>query len=154
METASMRKVFTVCAKVAKPIVVGQDEINGRRQLIPIIEGTLEGSNLHGVILPGGVDSQVICPNGICELSARYGIKLDDGSSIYIENNGIRTVPDEYVEKVKNGEFIDPNLYYFCTKPEFEVYGESVQWLKKQMFICKATRLPDQVLLNYYVVDK
>lgn len=154
MESSGLKKVFTIAVKVAKPIVVGHDGINGRRQLIPILEGTIEGEGIHGIVLPGGVDSQVIRPNGICELSARYGVKLDDGASMYIENNGIRTVPDEYVEKVKNGEFIDPNLYYFCTKPEFELYGESVQWIKKKMFICKAKRLPDQVLLDYYVIEQ
>ncbi len=57
---------------------LGQDDVNGRRQLIPITEGELKGEDLngnpiHGVCLPGGVDSQVIRPNGICELSARYG---------------------------------------------------------------------------------
>lgn len=147
------KKVFTIKVKVAPPIVVGHDDINGRRQLIPITSGTLEGDTMHGEVLPGGVDSQVIRPDGICELSARYGVRLSDGSSFYVENNGIRTVPDEYVEKVKNGEFIDPSLYYFCTTPHFEVFGEQLDWMRKKIFLCKATRLPDQVLLDYFVIE-
>ena len=75
------KKIFTITVKVDTPVVVGQDEISGRRQLIPILSGTLEGETMHGEVLPGGVDSQVIRPDGICELSARYGVKLDDGSS-------------------------------------------------------------------------
>ena len=145
-------KVFRIAVKVDKPIVVGQNEINGRRQLIPIISGTLEGENMSGEVLPGGVDCQVIRPNGVCELSARYGVRLSDGSSFYVENNGIRTVPDEYVEKVKNGEFVDASLYYFCTTPHFEVFGENLNWMCKRVFYCKAIRLPDQVLLDYYVI--
>lgn len=153
-----MRLLFNITVKVDTPIVVGQDDINGRRQLIPITEGKLVGNDIYGqpitgICLPGGVDSQVIRPNGVCELSARYGIRLSDGRSFYIENNGLRTVPDAYVEKVCNGEFIDPSLYYFATKPTFEVYDVSLNWLEKQLFICKATRLPDQVVLNYYIID-
>lgn len=145
-----MEKVFTIAVKVEKPILVGQDEISGRRQLIPILSGDLFGENIKGTVLPGGVDSQVIRPNGVCELSARYAVKLDDGESFYIENNGIRTVPEEYVEKVKNGEFIDPDLYYFRTVPKFEVYSEKYKWLTTSLFTCMAKRYVDRVELDFY----
>ena len=153
-----MRLLFEISVAVDTPIVIGQDEVNGRRQLIPITSGTVKGEDLfgnvfNGIVLPGGVDSQVIRPNGTCELSARYGVKLDDGRSFYIENNGIRTVPDEYAEIVKNGGFVDPSLYYFATKPTFEVFDRSLEWMEKHIFICKATRKPDAVILSYYVIE-
>ena len=149
----SLKLAFNISVKVDTPIVVGQDEVNGRRQLIPILSGELTGEGLHGTVLPGGVDSQVIRPNGVCELSARYGVRMDDGSSFYIQNDGIRTVPPEYVPAVKNGEFIDPDLYYFCTHPVFEVYDRRLDWLNEKLFICCAKRLPDQVILGYYTVE-
>ena len=145
-----MEEVFSIEIEVAAPILIGQDNIVGRRQLIPIISGELKGENIRGVVLPGGVDSQVIRPNGICELSARYGIKFDDGETIYIENNGIRTVPEEYIEKVKNGDFINPDLYYFKTTPKFEVYSSKYKWLTTSLFVCSAKRLPSKVLLIFY----
>jgi hypothetical protein len=147
-----LEEVFSITVKVDTPIVVGQDDIVGRRQLIPIISGELVGKDIHGIVLPGGVDSQIISPNGICDLSARYGVRLDDGTSFYIENNGIRTVPSEYIELVKNGEFIDPSLYYFCTTPKFEVYNEELKWLTQSIFTCKATRFPDSVELKFYSI--
>lgn len=153
-----MKFLFNIIVKVDAPIVVGQDGVNGRRQLIPITSGVLEGEDIYGnkiqgEALPGGVDSQVIRPNGTCELSARYGIRLSDGRSFYIENNGVRTVPDEYVEQVVNGKFIDPSLYYFATKPDFEVYDRSLEWMEKHIFVCKAVRNPDSVELKYYVIE-
>lgn len=147
-----LEEIFSINVKVDKPILVGQDDIVGRRQLIPIISGELIGKDIHGIVLPGGVDSQIIRPDGTCDLSARYGIKLDDGTGFYIENNGIRTVPNEYIELVKKGEFIDPSLYYFCTTPKFEVYNEELKWLTQSIFICKATRLPDSVILKFYSI--
>jgi len=149
----SLKLAFNISVKVDKPIVVGQDEKAGRRQLIPVLDGELNGEKIHGVVLPGGVDSQVIRPDGTCELSARYGVKLDDGSSFYVENNGIRTVPPAYREAVKRGEFVDASLYYFCTHPTFEIYDERLNWLKEKLFVCCATRLPDQVILGYYTVE-
>ncbi len=43
----------------------------------------------------------------------RILVGQDDGAAIYIENNGIRTVPVEYAEDVKAGKFVDPDVYYF-----------------------------------------
>ena len=152
-----MKEIFTISVQVDTPIVVGQDNINGRRQLIPISGGTLFGTDLngtpmHGTVLPGGVDSQVIRPDGKCELSARYGVRLDNGSSFYIENNGIRTVPSQYAQQVLRGEFIDPALYYFATTPTFEVYDDSLRWLENYIFVCKAIRTATQVELHYFVI--
>lgn len=159
MKTPSLKKQFEIRVKVSAPIVVGQDDKAGRRQLIPITRGELIGAetadipSLHGTVLPGGVDSQVIRPDGRCELSARYGVRMDDGASFYIENNGFRTVPKEYVQTVLKGGFVDPSLYYFCTTPTFEIYDERVSWLKDKLYICSATRLPDMVILEYYTVE-
>ncbi|MBQ1325741.1 MAG: DUF3237 domain-containing protein [Solobacterium sp.] len=153
-----MRELFTITVSVEKPIVVGQDGKNGRRQLIPIGTGTLEGTDIYGnplkgAVLPGGVDSQVIRPDGKCELSARYAVRLDDGASFYIENNGMRTVPDEYVPQVLRGEFIDPALYYFATVPSFEAYSDSLRWLENHVFFCRAVREPDTVRIVYWIID-
>ena len=153
-----MKELFAISVTVDKPILIGQNNKNGRRQFIPITGGTLSGFDINGqpmsgMVLPGGVDSQVIRPDGKCELSARYAVRLDDGSSFYIENNGIRTVPEEYVEMVLRGEFIDPSLYYFATVPKFELYSDSLQWMENKVFVCKAIREPDAVKIRYYVIE-
>lgn len=151
--------MFTVSVTADKPVLVGQDNVNGRRQLINCPTGTVEGVDpdgnaFHGITLPCTIDSQVIRPNGVAELSARYGIRLDDGRSFYIENNGIRTVPPEYVQTVLEGGFVDPDLYYFVTTPKIEAYDDSLRWLERHVFLCKATRTPDAVNIRYYMVEK
>lgn len=152
MNQIGYEEVFSIQIVVDKPIVVGQDDQIGRRQLIPILSGEVIGNGFKGKVLPGGVDSQIIRPNGKCELSARYAIELNDGATIYIENNGIRTVPKEYVEDVKSGKFVDPSVYYFRTVPNFETYHEKYKWMMNCMFICHAVRLPDIVELKFYKV--
>ncbi|WP_298837988.1 DUF3237 domain-containing protein [Clostridium sp.] len=157
METVDIKEigyveVFSILIVVDKPILVGQDEIVGRRQLIPILSGDVTGIGFKGKVLPGGIDSQVIRPDGKCELSARYAIELDDGATIYIENNGLRTVPSKYIEDVKAGKFVDPSVYYFRTIPIFETYSEKYKWMMNTIFVCYATRLPENVMLTFYKV--
>lgn len=151
--------MFTVSVTADKPVLVGQDNVNGRRQLINCPTGTVtgtdpDGNEFHGVTLPCTIDSQVIRPNGVAELSARYGVRLDDGRSFYIENNGIRTVPPEYVQTVLEGGFVDPDLYYFVTTPKIEAYDDSLRWMERHVFLCKATRTPETVNIRYYMVEK
>jgi len=145
-------EIFTVEVAVDKPILVGQNNVVGRRQLIPILSGNVRGKDFNGKVLPGGIDSQVIRPDGKCELSARYAIQLEDGAAIYIENNGIRTVPEEYVEDVIQGKFVDPEVYYFRTVPTFETYNDKYKWMMNSIFVCYATRLPETVLIKFYKV--
>lgn len=152
IKETGFEEIFSISVMVDKPIVVGQNDVVGRRQLIPILSGEVCGEGIKGRVLPGGVDSQIIRPDGKCELSARYAVQLEDGAAIYIENNGVRTVPAEYVDDVKNGKFIDPGKYYFRTVPTFEVYDEKYKWLMDHIFVCYATRLPDNVLIKFYKV--
>ena len=148
-------KAFEIKCSVAKPSFIGQDQRAGRRQLIAITGGELIGYALpwHGTVLPDGVDSQVVRPNGRAELSARYGVRLDDGRSFYIQNDGIRTVPAEYVETVLSGGIAPAEVYYCVTKPTFEVYDDSLGVLNDKLFVVNATRFPDSILLEYYTVE-
>ena len=139
---------FIVEAYVGDPIVVGKDSANGLRRLIPITSGTVSGG-LKGHILPGGIDSHIVRPSGLTEISARYAIELDDGNTVYIENDGIRRVSPEYAAQAAEGKVIDPEHVYFVTVPRFEVFDESLRWLEQSIFICYATRYPDRVFLRF-----
>ena len=146
-----LEEVFTVEAIVGAPIVVGQDSTHGRRQLIAIEGGTVSGK-LSGNLMPGGVDSQIIRPDGFTELVARYAVKLDDGETVYINNTGIRRVDPSVAEEAAMGKIVDPKYVYFVTVPGFETYSRKYEWLEKSVFICYAMRLPDKVVLRFYEV--
>ena len=52
----SLELAFTIDIKVDKPLLVGQDQKHGRRQLVSITGGKVNGK-LNGEVLPYGVDS-------------------------------------------------------------------------------------------------
>ena len=153
--TPKLVKAFEVRAQVDTPTFIGRGEKTGRRQLIYVPSGVTVGFALpfDGELLPDGVDSQIVLPNGRAELSARYGVRLKDGRSFYIQNDGIRTVPPEYVETVLSGGIAPAEVYYCVTKPTFEIYDDSLSILKDRQFITVATRNPDSIVLEYYMVE-
>ncbi len=148
-----LEEVFSIDIQVEKPLVVGQDAEHGRRQMILIKEGGKVSGKLKGEVLPFGVDSQIIRPDGFTELVARYAIKLEDGNTIYINNVGIRRISDpEAAKQAAQGKIVDPKYVYFATIPTFETYNEKYKWMERSIFLCYATRLPDKVLLKFYEV--
>ena len=146
---------FTVKCSVTAPVEIGRRDDNfvGMRRLIPVPDGVTEGEGFEGVLLPGAVDSQVIHPDGKADISARYGVRFNDGTSIYIQNDGVRTVPDEDVAAVLGGGYVDPSHYYFVTSPKIEAYDKSREWMSKKLWISVGTRRPFDVMLEYYTVE-
>src|SRR4051812_45735734 len=103
----STKYVFSLAIKIGAPIVAG-DIGWGVRRVIPILGGEVRGPDMHGTIFPCGADFQVIRPNGLTELEAKYAFQMDDGAVVYIENTGIRSGPKELLGRIAQGEAVDP----------------------------------------------
>ena len=143
---------FMIDIEVDKPLAVGKDDEHGLRRLIYIKGGKVSGK-INGEVLPYGVDSQVVRPDGLTELVARYAIKLDDGAQIYIDNDGIRHITDpEVAKEAAKGKIVDPKYVYFATTTKFETYDPKYKWMERAIWVCYAVRLPDKVLLRFYEV--
>ena len=95
--------------------------------MIPF-DATIDGKYFNGTVLPGGIDTQVIGPNGRPHtLSARYMAKGKDYTGeecfVYIENNGV------ICNDVEGG--------YMRTTPTFVTNSKALDFLNKQLFVGK-----------------
>jgi len=137
--------------QVAAPLEQGQAD-GGRKRFIAITGGTVSGPMLNGEVLAGGGDWQVIEPNGLTRVEARYFLKAADGTVIEIENPGVRVATPEVIDKLARGEDVDPSAYYFRTTPRFMVTAGAHEWLRRNAFVARGIRKPDHVIVDYYVV--
>lgn len=124
----------------------------GRRRIIPITGGTFEGERLTGRILPGGADWQVIRPDGVADLDARYTIETHDGALIYVRNKGYRHGPEDVIRRLAAGEAVDPKLYYMRTTPWFETGDARYAWLNRIVCVGTGARLAAAVQLEFFEV--
>ena len=148
--TLETKFVFTITAKIGD--VVSAGEIGtGVRRIIPIIGGEVEGA-ITGKVLPFGADFQIIRPNELIELEAKYAFETDDGTTIYVENRGMRFGPVELLQKLKRGKPVDPKLIYFRTVPKFETGHENYRWLMQHIFVASAARHADRVVIDVHQV--
>jgi len=147
----STRYVFTITARIGE--VTSAGEIGtGVRRIIPIIGGEVKGEKINGKVLPFGADFQIIRPNELIELEAKYAFETDDGAVVYVENKGLRFGPIDLLQKLKRGEPVDPKLIYFRNVPKFETGAEKYRWLMENLFIGYAARHADRVVIDVHQV--
>jgi Protein of unknown function (DUF3237) len=145
------RYVFTITARIAEATTAG-DLGYGVRRIIPITGGEVRGEEVNGKVLPFGADFQIIRPNELIDLEARYAFETDDGAVVYVENKGIRFGPADLLVRLKRGEPVDPKLIYFRTVPKFETGAEKYRWLMEHIFIGSAARHADRVVIDVHMV--
>lgn len=80
--------VFEEQVTLAADVPVGETPI-GKRNIVPITGGTFAGSGLHGKIMPGGWDWQLVNASGCFNLHADYMIQTDDGAIVHVVNQGM-----------------------------------------------------------------
>jgi hypothetical protein len=143
--------VFTITARIG-PVTSAGDIGHGVRRIIPIIGGEVRGPNVNGKVLAFGADFQIIRPNELIDLEAKYAFEADDGATVYVENRGIRFGPVELLQKLKRGEEVDPKLIYFRTVPKFETGHEKYRWLMEHIFVASAARHVDRIVIDVHMV--
>src|SRR5580765_1680117 len=143
--------VFTITARIGEVTTAG-DIGSGVRRIIPILGGEVRGEAVNGKVFAFGADFQIIRPNELIELEAKYAFETDDGAVVYIENKGIRFGPVELLQRLKRGEPVDPKLIYFRTVPKFETGAENYRWLMEHIFVGSAARHADRVVIDVHQV--
>jgi hypothetical protein len=145
------RFAFSIRAKVGPIQDLGQTA-RGHRRVIDILGGEVHGPKLEGEILPGGADWQIVRPDGTIEVVARYTIRSTTGTLIYVQNEGLRVASPEVLARMTGGEPVPMDSYYFRTVPRFETAEPSLKWLERALFVGRAARTPDRVVIGFHEV--
>ena len=143
--------VFTITAEIGAVTSAGEIG-SGIRRIIPITGGEVKGEGISGKVCPFGADFQIIRPNELIELEAKYAFETDDGAVVYVENKGLRFGPIDLLQKLKRGEPVDPKLIYFRTVPKFETGSAKYRWLMENLFVGSAARHADRVVIDVHQV--
>src|SRR5690606_36230063 len=108
--------VATLHVQVGPPQEVG-DTPQGRRRVIPILGGGVDGHLLTGAILPGGADLQSLRSATYSGRHARYVIETPTGQRVYVETTGIRPGRADDIARLARGAPVDPDRISFRSYP-------------------------------------
>lgn len=123
----------------------------GHRRVVPILGGTFEGPRLRGEVLPGA-DWQIVRPDGVLELEAKYALRTEDGALVSMVNRCLRRASPEVMERLNRGEPVDPGDVYFRTTPTFETAHADYRWLMDSIFVGSGERKAAQVVIEFWRV--
>ncbi len=124
----------------------------GKRRIVPIIGGTVEGPVFNGRILHLGADWQTIFPDGTADIDTRYAFETEDGAIIEIVNYGFRHGPPEVLAAMANGEEVDPSAYYMRTQARLETGHPDYQWVNNKLFVGTGGKVKDKVFISLYEI--
>jgi hypothetical protein len=154
-----LQEVMQLSVHVAQPVEAGHvfhSLGEGRRRIIPItggsVQGTARGQSMRGEVLAGGADFQIITSPTVAQLDARYILRLDDGSTIYVTNQAIRSGSAQDIAALVRGESVPQERIYFRCAPRFEVERADLAWMTQTLFIGTGARFPDRVEMVFYEV--
>lgn len=143
--------VFSVKATLGELTVIGPTP-EGLRRMIPITGGVVTGPRLEGEVLDAGADWQFVRPDGTTIAEATYLLKSRDGVLIQIRNRGVRHGPPEVLQRLFEGDDVDPSEYYFRSSPTFLVPPGPHDWLNRDVFVATGARFARSIELWFYRV--
>jgi hypothetical protein len=124
----------------------------GTRLIGYIKGGTFAGPRLKGDLLPGGGDWLLIRPDGVRELDVRLTLRTDDGHFIYMAYRGLFRITPELLQRITQGEAVDPSAYYLRSTPVFETAAEHYGWLNQIVTVGVGTRIPTGLQYTVYTI--
>lgn len=149
-QTLQAERVLVVRAELGKRLEVGPSK-HGARYVVPIIGGRFAGvtATLAGEVLSGGADWQLLRPDGVLEIDARYTLRVEDGTLLHVRNRGIVVPPPA----PQPGQAQAP--VYVRTVPELEAPLDSEHvWLNRTLLIGTLELVaPSCVVVAMYRVD-
>ena len=147
-----LRPVCTLFVELGPIREMGQGRA-GKRRIIPIIGGSVEGPELAGKILNLGADWQTIFADGNADLDTRYAFETHDGALIEIINVGFRHGPPDVIERMARGEDVSPESYYMRTTTRLETGDPRYSWVNKTVFVGTGARRASAVEIALFAVD-
>ncbi|MBC5783804.1 DUF3237 domain-containing protein [Ramlibacter sp. USB13] len=149
LSSPELRFFADLSIEVAAPHEVG-DTPAGRRRVISILGGEVQGDGWKARVVPGGADFQLIVAPTLARLDARYLLETEAGELIFVQNSAIRVASAEVTAKLIRGEPVDPSQVYFRCVPSFETAAPSLRWINERIFVGTGVRRPDRVEISAF----
>ena len=122
----------------------------GERRFVPLGGGSVQGPELNGRIVAGGVDWQVQRADGVLDIAAHYVIRTDDHALVEVTSTGMRHADPEVMRQLALGQAVPRERYYFRTVMRFQTGAPQWAHLNRTIAIASGEREARRVVLDVY----
>ena len=124
---------------------------NAFRRIGVIQGGSFAGDRVSGEVVTGN-DWQSVRTDSCIKLDVRLVLKTTDGALIVMTYQCLRAGPPDVIEKLDQGEAVDPTSYYFRMNPIFETSSTKYDWMNRIIAAGVGHRLPDGPLYSIFEI--
>jgi Protein of unknown function (DUF3237) len=150
LKSLQTRPLFLLREQVPPLLVVGQTP-NAFRRIGIVQSGSFEGDRLSGEVVSGN-DWQAVRTDSCIKLDVRLVLRTTDGALIAMTYRCLRAGHPSIIEKLDQGEAVDPRSYYFRMIPVFETSAPKYDWMNRIIAVGIGHRLADGPLYSIFEV--
>jgi hypothetical protein len=147
-----LEELFLLHADAGTRIDVGAAP-HGRRVIVDITGGYVNGPRLRGRVLPSGADWLQVGADGVGRLDVRALVETDDGARIYVHYTGVIVIDDAVAAALAGGGGMEFGDTYFMTSPRFETGHPDYAWLNALVAVGQGRLVPDGVEYRVFAVQ-
>jgi len=153
LRTLAAEPMLVIKLEISAPYNVGKAP-SGERRLVVVNGGTFIGpDDLRGSIAPGGNDSVTVRGDGSVLLDARIILNTDAGETILMTYSGLRTGDPATMQRLANGENVDPADYYFRIWGTCETSSSTLSWMNNVLVVGKGHRQAQTIAYSVFRVS-
>ena len=142
--------LFTIRVTVDLLHDVGETPF-GTRHIDMLDDGSFEGPKLKGTVL-GGMDQKIFRTDGAMNPNVRLILKTDDDALIYMYYTGVRYGTAEVMQRIADGEEVDPSEYYLRNTPYFQTSAPQYDWMNRIVSVGVGRRMPDHAAYDVFQI--
>jgi hypothetical protein len=99
-----------------------------------------------------GNDWQAVRADSCIKLDVRLVLRTTDRALIVMTYQCLRAGPPNVIEKLDQGEAVDPRKYYFRMNPTFDTSAPKYDWMNRILAVGIGHRLPDGPIYNIFEI--
>lgn len=142
MDILRTRLIFTMrlVAGVQRRQDIGHTSY-GHRYWVPIDGGEFEGEAMRGIVLPDGLESAWMRPDGTKEFDIQMTLKTDDDALIRMRYRGLTRADAVANQHLNQRDEIPFSAYYLRTVPRFETAAPKYLWLNSIIAVAQTRKM-------------
>ncbi|KIW96717.1 uncharacterized protein Z519_02108 [Cladophialophora bantiana CBS 173.52] len=156
LPTPTLELDFRMSIKVNPKIGVGSGLL-GHRDWVGVVGGQWAGRWGKGIVIPGGLDNQLVVKDYSTRSDAHYLLQTNDDPVAYIiaKTRGWRTGPKDVLERLNDplvADTIPANHYKFRITVELETGDERYAFLNTCLWVGSGSRRVGEIIYDAYRV--
>lgn len=150
-QTPSVEFLMRIAVEFEAPLAIVDGPLWTRR-ILQVASGRFDGPMLQGSVLPAGGDWVLVRRDGSAELDIRFALKTAADELVLLRGTGLFIASDAIATRIRRGENVAPDDYYFRTSILFETGSTRLRLLNRALHVGVGQRTAIGMITDVFAV--